>query len=111
MIPSRIFKEVLLLQSLLYLKKAGVKTGTIIRNELIPDHELAMSGMLNDSVPVIAADLEISLQYLRKAEINLRTECKGWTLLTYRELPLGWIKILQNRVNNYYPRDWRILNK
>jgi NOL1/NOP2/fmu family ribosome biogenesis protein len=35
----------------------------------------------------------------------------GWAVVTYRSLPLGWIKLLQNRVNNYYPKEWRILNK
>ena len=35
----------------------------------------------------------------------------GWALLTYRKLPLGWIKALSSRINNYYPKEWRILNK
>ncbi|MCB9291905.1 MAG: hypothetical protein H6559_02045 [Lewinellaceae bacterium] len=24
-------------------------------------------------------------------------------------MPLGWIKGLKNRINNYFPREWRIL--
>ncbi|WP_332911045.1 methyltransferase RsmF C-terminal domain-like protein [Algoriphagus boritolerans] len=32
----------------------------------------------------------------------------GWVLLTYQNLPLGWVKNLGNRVNNYFPKEWRI---
>jgi len=33
---------------------------------------------------------------------------KGWILFTYQNLPLGWGKNLGNRLNNYYPKEWRI---
>ncbi|TAJ53096.1 MAG: hypothetical protein EPO58_10940, partial [Chitinophagaceae bacterium] len=29
----------------------------------------------------------------------------------FEELPLGWVKVLPNRVNNYYPAEWRILKE
>ena len=32
----------------------------------------------------------------------------GWQLIRYKGLGLGWIKKLQNRVNNYFPKEWRI---
>ena len=99
------------IQSALYIKKAGVKLGTIIRNELIPDHELAVSTIINTNLPSIEVELEVALQYLRKQEIHLENGYKGWALLTYQQLPLGWVKCLPNRVNNYYPKEWRILNK
>ena len=95
----------------LYIKKAGVKLGTIIRNELIPDHELAISSIINTNIPAIEIDTETALNYLRRNEIKLEVGMKGWALVTHRQLPLGWVKILSNRVNNYYPKDWRILNK
>jgi NOL1/NOP2/fmu family ribosome biogenesis protein len=95
----------------LYIKKAGVKAGSIIRNELIPDHELALSNIISNTIPSIEVDKETALQYLRRQEINTHTSLKGWVLLTRQQLPLGWVKILPNRINNYYPKDWRILNK
>lgn len=110
-IPMQLEKELAEIQSALYIKKAGVKLGTIIRNELIPDHELALSTMLTQGITVIEVDKETALQYLRRQEIKLDISMRGWALITYRQLPLGWIKSLPNRVNNYYPKEWRILNK
>jgi len=99
------------LQSALYIKKAGVKMGTVIRNELIPEHELAVSTIISTAIPSIAVEKEMALQYLRRQEIKPATVLKGWALLTYASLPLGWVKILPNRINNYYPAAWRIVNK
>jgi NOL1/NOP2/fmu family ribosome biogenesis protein len=33
---------------------------------------------------------------------------KGWYIIRYKGLGLGWIKALGNRVNNYLPKSWRI---
>ena len=100
-----------IIQSALYIKKAGVKLGALIRNELVPAHELAVSNIINPAVPKIEVDKEAALQYLRKAAINFESEIKGWVLLTHEQLPLGWIKAMAGRCNNYYPAAWRILNK
>ncbi len=110
-IPGELMNDMQLLQSSLYIKKAGVKIGTLIRNELIPDHELALSGLLNSTVPSVDVDKETALQYLRRQDITMNTGQKGWALIKFEGATLGWIKILPNRVNNYYPKNWRILNK
>jgi len=110
-LPLHLEKELETIQSSLYIKKAGVRLGTIIRNELIPAHDLALSNIINAVVTRLEVDRETALQYLRKAEINIESTMKGWVLLTHQQLPLGWIKIMSNRTNNYYPKEWRILNK
>lgn len=111
LVPGNLLQDVFVLQAALYLKKAGICMGTVIRNELIPHHELAMSNLLVDDIPFFDADKETALQYLRRADINIVTSQKGWVLLKYKQLALGWMKILPGRINNYYPREWRILNK
>lgn len=93
------------------IKTAGVKLGSIIREDLIPEHELAISNIISKALPSIEVDEETALQYLRRQDIKMDTAHKGWMLITYRQLPLGWIKVLQGRINNYYPKEWRILNK
>lgn len=110
-IPLQLENDVAIIQSNLYIKKAGIKLGQIMRTELIPDHQLALSSILNTSLPAVETDRETALQYLRRQEIKIDTPIKGWTLLTYNQLPLGWMKVLPNRINNYYPKEWRILNK
>ncbi|MEY2917123.1 MAG: hypothetical protein RIS73_837, partial [Bacteroidota bacterium] len=59
----------------------------------------------------VEVDFETALQYLRKQEIKIDCKNKGWTVVKYQQLSLGWVKILPNRINNYYPKEWRILNK
>ena len=110
-LPVYFENDLAIIQSALYIKKAGVKLGTLIRNELIPAHELAVSNIINSSLPKIEIEKEAALQYLRKVDITVDSEMKGWVLLTYEQLPLGWIKLMANRSNNYYPAAWRILNK
>lgn len=31
-----------------------------------------------------------------------------WMLASFHGLPLGWMKLLPNRINNYFPNEWRI---
>jgi NOL1/NOP2/sun family putative RNA methylase len=110
-VPGFLQQELQHIQTALYLKKAGVRLGAVIRNELIPHHELAISTIAATSLPSVEVDIETALQYLRRQDIKINSSIKGWALIKYRDLPLGWVKILPNRINNYYPKEWRILNK
>jgi len=110
-VPLYLENDLAAIQKNLYIKKAGVKLGQVVRDELIPDHQLAISNIINTAIHSVAVDKETALQYLRKQELNIESAKKGWALLTYLQQPLGWVKILPNRINNYYPKEWRILNK
>ena len=101
--------DVGLLQKNLYLRKAGINVGSIKGNGLVPHHELALSTIINNNIPKTEISSAQALQYLRKKEIGIDTDYKGWVLCTFNNYPLGWAKILHNRVNNYYPTEWRIL--
>lgn len=92
-------------------RKAGVALGSLAGNDLIPAHDLAVSTLLHPNVSRLELDLETALQYLRKLTWTPDAPHKGWTVVTYQHMPLGWIKALPNRINNYYPSHWRILNK
>lgn len=109
--PQTIAPAVSVLQQQLYLRKAGVKAGQLAGNTLLPDHQLAMSTLLTDTVPQVALNLEQALQYLRKEDPAVPTPVKGWALMQYDHMPLGWAKILPNRINNYYPKELRILKE
>lgn len=110
-IPASMLDALLLLQAVLYIKKAGIKMGKIIRDELIPHHEWALCPLASAAIPKIELNIESALQYLRRKDIVIKSDIKGWAILTYCNLPLGLIKILPARVNNYYPKEWRILNR
>ena len=110
-VSAAVLNDVFILQSVLYLKKAGVSIGKIIRNELIPDHAFALSDLVAADVVAFETDLATALQYLRRNDIDVQTNYKGWALIKYKHAALGWIKVLPNRINNYYPKEWRILNR
>ncbi|MFM2327492.1 MAG: hypothetical protein RIR31_1694, partial [Bacteroidota bacterium] len=110
-LPIHLQTDLAAIQSSLYIKKAGIRMGGIIREELIPHHELAISTVITPTVASVEVDFETALQYLRKQEIKIDCKNKGWTVVKYQQLSLGWVKILPNRINNYYPKEWRILNK
>lgn len=103
--------DIAVLFSALYIKKMGVKAGKVIRNELIPAHELALSVLISSQVNAVELNKEMALNYLRRNDIEVNVHEKGWGLVTFMGLRLGWIKILQNRVNNYYPTHFRILKR
>ena len=107
-IPALFEASILQLASQLYIKKAGVSVGELKGQDFIPAHELAVSYLPLDAFNAIDLDKEQALSYLRRAEFSCMVQ-KGWSLMRYNGLGLGWAKILPNRINNYYPQEWRIL--
>jgi 16S rRNA C967 or C1407 C5-methylase (RsmB/RsmF family)/NOL1/NOP2/fmu family ribosome biogenesis protein len=99
------------LQSACYLKKAGINVGRPAGKELIPHHELALSLYCNSSVPSTALNKTEALQYLRRDEMQMDIKTTGWQRVTYKGHSLGWVKALPRRINNYYPKEWRILKQ
>jgi 16S rRNA C967 or C1407 C5-methylase (RsmB/RsmF family)/NOL1/NOP2/fmu family ribosome biogenesis protein len=98
-----------LLQRNLYIKKSGVRIGQVMGSDLVPDHELGLSIMVNKDhflqTPLAYND---AIRYLRRDNFDPGTTQKGWSLMTYEDHPLGWAKLLPNRVNNYLPKELRI---
>ncbi|NEU07412.1 RNA methyltransferase [Flavihumibacter sp. R14] len=100
-----------ILKNSLYLKKSGTRVGKIIGKDLIPHHELALSLINNPETARINLELEQALEYLKRNEIKIDHGFKGWALVCYKGHALGWAKCLQNRVNNYFPKELRIVNQ
>ncbi len=107
--PEILDQELAAVHANLYTKKAGTRIGRLINKELIPDHELALSEIVNAELLSISLKKEAALQYLHKEDVKFETGNKGWALVEYEGVKLGWVKLLGNRVNNYYPKRWRIL--
>lgn len=92
----------------LYIKKAGIGLGAVKGKDFVPEHELAVSALSLTQMQSVELSREQALQYLRRKELVVEAP-KGWTLVKYDGWVLGWIKALPNRINNYYPQEWRIL--
>jgi NOL1/NOP2/fmu family ribosome biogenesis protein len=67
--------------------------------------------LVSAGLPVRSLSRDQALAYLRKDELAADPAFRGWTLVEYGGLNLGWIKALPGRVNNYYPKEWRILRR
>lgn len=102
------FSALQVLAKQLYIKKAGIELGTIKGKDVIPHHELAMSHLPLNGFNTLELDEQKALQYLRRQDLFEESNL-GWNLVKHCELPLGWAKVLPNRMNNYYPQAWRIL--
>ena len=89
---------------------AGIKLGTSKGKDIIPDQSLALSTELNtEAFPQIELSYEDAIRYLRKEAVNLPADTpKGYVLVTYQQMPLGWEKNIGNRANNLYPQEWKI---
>lgn len=111
--PKSLAYDLWLLQQSLYLKNVGTLVGKWTGRELVPAHDLALSTRLLSTVQRIELDKEHALNYLRKENMDaaINTDAvKGWAVVCYRGVALGWVKALANRINNYYPKELRIMN-
>lgn len=107
-IASAHVQDLNFLQQSLRIKKTGTALGKIAGKDIIPDHELALSVHLSANIARIEATEEEALLYLKKEEVLKDNPVKGWQVLSYNGLGLGWGKWLPNRMNNYFPKNWRI---
>ncbi|MDX5481071.1 MAG: rRNA methyltransferase [Hymenobacteraceae bacterium] len=108
-IPADLFEAADEVFQKLYVVYAGTEVAEVKGKKLKPLHGLAMSQHLNkDAFETAELDLEQALRYLRKEDISLGTNGHDWLLMQYKGIPLGWAKQIGNRLNNYYPKEWRI---
>lgn len=92
---------------------AGIPIGEIKGKDLIPASALAFNTGFNP-MAFPGADLpwEDAIRFLQKEALNLPADIpKGFTLITYRNQPLGFVKNIGNRANNLYPQEWRIRSR
>ena len=108
-VPSVISSDLAVLDSVLHVLSSGCAVGTLKGRTLVPDADLALSIAYDaGSYPVADVDLKTALSFLHKDAITL-PECeKGYVLIRYEDVPLGFVKNLGNRCNNLHPQGRRI---
>ena len=89
---------------------AGIVLAASKGKNFQPCHSLAMSNVLADDAFVVAEiDYEDAISYLRTESVVLDSGIpKGYVLLKYKGVPLGFVKNVGGRANNLYPQEWRI---
>lgn len=87
----------------------GLTMAQFKKNDLLPEHTYALSINRNPSLfQTVELDLREALLFQKKEEIRIPSSEKGWLLVQYQGVPLGFVKNLGNRANNYFPKEWRI---
>jgi 16S rRNA C967 or C1407 C5-methylase (RsmB/RsmF family)/NOL1/NOP2/fmu family ribosome biogenesis protein len=109
--PEALMEAYSVVKANLYVQQAGIRLGEVMKDKLVPDHALALSGLLTDGVPATELPLEEAIRYLQRQELSVTPQTKGWQTVTYHGHNLGWINALPNRINNYYPKEARILKQ
>lgn len=75
--------------------------------KLLPASAL-WQGLNKTHCNVYETDRKTALAFLRKEDIPVPDIAGDWMLVSYQNIGLGWCKNLGNRLNNYYPKEWRI---
>lgn len=107
--PRQLRTDMQLLLQELHVLYAGIRLGELMRDKLVPDHALALSRQVQSAVLRSELDYETAIQYLQRKDIQVNGAQRGWNLLQYQGQTLGWANVLPNRINNYYPKELRIL--
>lgn len=95
----------------LHFRQAGILLGEEKGKDFVPGHSFALSGLVSENISRMELDLNQALVFLKCGipELQWESESKGWNLMTYQNLGLGWAKMLPQRMNSYFPKDFRIL--
>ncbi|MCS6818557.1 MAG: hypothetical protein RMJ53_10450 [Chitinophagales bacterium] len=104
-IPELVWQRVASVVPLLNIQLLGTAVASAPNNQLV--HPAALSVYLSRHVKTLALDKAEALEYLKGQAMHKQLD-KGWYLATYEGAALGWIKSVGNRLNNLYPKHWKI---
>ncbi len=90
------------------IRHSGIRAGQFKKLIFIPHHNLALGNNVDFACNIIELETENALSFLRK-EMHKIDGPKGWNLVTHDGFGLGWIKNIGNRINNYLPKEFRVL--
>lgn len=108
-ISDKFKEDISLAESNLNVVSSGICLGKMKGKDFIPSQSLALSDMLNrKAFTEYELDWKDAINYLRREPLILENVPRGYILLTYRSVPLGFVKNIGNRANNLYPQEWRI---
>ena len=98
-----------ILKQNLRIVKHGTRLAVLMKNKPVPEHDIAMSATAKlRAFPRIDISYEEAIAYLRRDNLKLNASERGFNIVSYKNVPLGWVNNIGNRINNYYPVEWRI---
>lgn len=109
MVPKSLHDEMEFIRISLNIIHMGTPVATRKHAKFIPEQALALSTKIaKNNFQQVDLELNDALKYLRKDALDIPGNVKGYALVRFQEISLGWINLLGNRSNNMYPTPWRI---
>ena len=104
--------DFLVLNKFLNPMHSGILLGEMKGRDFIPSTCFAFSKKINrNSCESVEVDYRTAISFLKNEAIQLPDEKRGYLLICYKNIALGWVKNVGNRCNNLYPQEWRIRMK
>lgn len=75
-----------------------------------PSHALVLQPSWVCPFPEVELSHTQAIQYLQRNALHIESD-RGTVRLNFQGLPLGLGKSVGNRINNLYPKQWRIINQ
>ena len=108
-VPYNINEDVELLSAHLHVLASGCAVGAMKGKDLVPDADMALSIALNkEAFPSVDVDRQTALAFLHRDAIVLSEAPRGFILINFEGVTLGFVKNLGNRCNNLHPQGRRI---
>lgn len=106
--PTEYNNDISILKDYLHIILSGCNIATIKGKDFIPSHALALCSQCNkETFATYEVDYATAISYLRGETITIDAP-RGYVLIKYNGMSLGFVKNLGNRANNLYPKEWRI---
>lgn len=87
--------------------RAGLHLGTLKKNRFEPSHALAKAASSGDVFQVFTCDEAQAVSYLHGETFPCPSSLKGWVLVCYEGLSLGFGKAGNGILKNHYPKGLR----
>ena len=89
--------------------RSGIAVGELKGKDMVPHADLALAGcLLPDAFARLELDRERALAFLQRETLYTPEAPKGYLLVTYKGVALGFVKNLGTRCNNLLPAGRRI---
>ena len=91
------------------LLRCGLPLCKVGKGFVVPDHALAMAMSKDHAKRTFDMEEKAAALFMEGEEIKRESE-KGWTLMTYKNMPLGWGKASGDAIKNHLPKGLRRRN-
>jgi 16S rRNA C967 or C1407 C5-methylase (RsmB/RsmF family)/NOL1/NOP2/fmu family ribosome biogenesis protein len=107
MLPKKFAADVEFVGKTVHTLSSGTEMCTVKGKELIPSLNFAHSAEINvNNFAVWEIDKTTALKFLKKETLTAPPDIgRGYVLLTYMGVPLGWVKNICSRCNNLLPKN------